>query len=72
MHGQQFRCLVCGELNRVQLTYVSEQTDADVEFASPSLTMRRPACLAELAWERFRRDERDDLATLSPIYLHTR
>jgi hypothetical protein len=33
--------------------------------------MRRPACLAELAWERFARGESDDLASLSPIYLHT-
>jgi hypothetical protein len=34
--------------------------------------MRRPACLAELAWERFQHDESDDLAELTPIYLHTR
>jgi hypothetical protein len=34
--------------------------------------MRRPACLAELAWARFLRGEGDDLATLSPVYLHTR
>jgi tRNA threonylcarbamoyladenosine biosynthesis protein TsaB len=66
------RCLVCGELTRAQIDYAAGHTDADVEFSSPSLSMRRPACLAELAWERFQRDESDDLATLSPLYLHTR
>jgi tRNA threonylcarbamoyladenosine biosynthesis protein TsaB len=66
------RCLVCGELNRAQIDYASEHTDADVEFASPALSVRRPACLAGLAWKRFQRGESDELATLSPIYLHAR
>ena len=63
------RCLVCGELNKEQVAYVSERTEADVVFATPSQTMRRPACLAELAWQRFEHGEQDDLTTLSPIYL---
>jgi tRNA threonylcarbamoyladenosine biosynthesis protein TsaB len=62
--------LICGELNREEMIYISEHTDIDVVFASPSQSMRRPACLAELAWQRFQRGERDELATLSPIYLH--
>ncbi len=66
------RCLVCGELSRDEIAYISERAEADVAFATPSHAMRRPACLAELAWERWQRGERDDLATLSPIYLHTR
>jgi tRNA threonylcarbamoyladenosine biosynthesis protein TsaB len=65
------RCLVCGELSRRELDRLVASADADVAVASPSLAMRRPACLAELAWKRFESDESDDLATLSPVYLHT-
>ena len=65
------RCLVCGELSAVERDYLAEQCEANLVFASPSLTMRRPACLAELGWERFENGEADDLATLTPIYLHT-
>jgi tRNA threonylcarbamoyladenosine biosynthesis protein TsaB len=65
------RCIVCGELTRRQVIHVSSQTEAEVTFAQPSQTMRRPACLAELAWRRFQRGQREDLTTLSPVYLHT-
>lgn len=65
------RALVCGELTRQEIIYVTEHIDADVLFAKPSQSMRRPANLAELGWQRFSRGQRDDLATLSPIYLHT-
>ena len=65
------RCLVCGELRRKEIEYISERTDTDVRFATPSQSVRRPACLAELAWQRFEIGDSDDLATLSPIYLHT-
>jgi tRNA threonylcarbamoyladenosine biosynthesis protein TsaB len=64
------RCLICGELDRQDIDYISEHTEADVIFATPSQATRRPACLAELAWQRFERGEQDDLATLSPIYIH--
>ena len=64
------RCLVCGELSQREIAYLAGHTAADVVFATPSQATRRPACLAELAWQRFERGEQDDLATLSPIYLH--
>ena len=64
------RCLICGELGRTEIDYIAEQTEQDVVFATPSQSMRRPACLAELAWRRFENDESDDLATLAPIYIH--
>lgn len=66
------RCLLCGELSRSEIARLVAAAEADVVVASPSLSMRRPACLAELAWKRFERGESDDLATLSPVYLHTR
>jgi len=65
------RCLVCGELSQVEQTYLATESEADLAFASPALAVRRPACLAELGWERFQNGEADDLATLSPTYLHT-
>jgi hypothetical protein len=37
----------------------------------PALATRRPAAVAELAWQRLRRDECDDLATLAPLYITT-
>jgi tRNA threonylcarbamoyladenosine biosynthesis protein TsaB len=63
------RILVCGELDKNEIAYLAEHAEADVAFASPSQTTRRPACLAELAWQKFTSGEQDDLATLSPIYL---
>jgi tRNA threonylcarbamoyladenosine biosynthesis protein TsaB len=66
------RCLLCGELRQNEIARLVAATEADVLVASPSLSMRRPACLAELAWKRFKDGESDDLAALSPVYLHTR
>ena len=64
------RSLVCGELSKEQIAHIAENTEEDVQFAIASQTTRRPACLAELAWRRFERGDSDDLATLSPIYIH--
>lgn len=64
------RCLICGELSRDEIDYIAEHNEQDIVFATPSQTVRRPACLAELAWRRFERGESDDLATLSPVYIH--
>jgi tRNA threonylcarbamoyladenosine biosynthesis protein TsaB len=64
------RCLICGELDDKEVAQITERTDQDIVIASPSKAMRRPACLAELAWHRFVRGDSDELATLSPIYIH--
>jgi tRNA threonylcarbamoyladenosine biosynthesis protein TsaB len=64
------RCLVCGELRQGEIDAIIDRTEQDVVFAIPSQSMRRPACLAELAWRRFIDGESDDLAGLSPIYIH--
>lgn len=42
----------------------------NVLLASPASAQRRPAVLAELAWERMAAGELDDPLTLAPIYLH--
>lgn len=65
------RTLVCGELSKEEMTYLSKQTQADLVFATPSQTMRRPACLAELGWQKYKRGEQDDLSSLAPIYLNS-
>jgi tRNA threonylcarbamoyladenosine biosynthesis protein TsaB len=64
------RCLVTGELSQRESDYIADHTDQDVKFSIPSQSMRRPSCVAELAWRRFSRGESDDLAALSPIYVH--
>jgi tRNA threonylcarbamoyladenosine biosynthesis protein TsaB len=64
------RCLVTGELSQRETEYIADHTDDDVKFTIPSQSMRRPSCIAELAWRRFARGESDDLSTLSPIYIH--
>jgi tRNA threonylcarbamoyladenosine biosynthesis protein TsaB len=61
--------LVCGELDeevrrRLQRKY------KNVVLTSPASSIRRPAFLAELAWQRWRAGDIDDPKTLSPIYLH--
>lgn len=35
----------------------------------PSRSVRRAGCLAELAWERFRKGDVDDAAALAPVYM---
>jgi tRNA threonylcarbamoyladenosine biosynthesis protein TsaB len=37
---------------------------------SPAASLRRAGYLAEMGWQRLERGERDNLATLSPIYLN--
>ena len=42
-----------------------------VRLVLPSMCVRRPAILAELAWTRWRSGKVDEAASLAPIYLHT-
>lgn len=61
--------LIAGELDRAARARLRRRKNA--RLLSPALGMRRPALLAERAWLRYRQGERDDPATLAPIYLHT-
>ena len=61
--------MVCGEFTSEDRHLLEESQN--VQLASPALSVRRPAVLAELAWERWQAGEVDDEATLAPIYLHT-
>jgi len=41
-----------------------------IETASPTMALRSPKYLAELAWKRWKDGAVDDILNLSPIYLH--
>ncbi len=61
--------LVCGELDPIQRAALARKKK-NVILASPALSVRRPAYLAELAWERWQAGKTDDVVSLAPIYLH--
>lgn len=61
-------CLLTGEL-----TGEIRKAAAEHELLSavrPTLAMRSPKYLAELAWERWQAGDLDDVLTLKPFYLH--
>jgi tRNA threonylcarbamoyladenosine biosynthesis protein TsaB len=60
---------ICGELDEAARRLLVRKR-VNVQLASPALCVRRPAVLAELAWQRFQDGQMDNPATLSPIYLH--
>jgi tRNA threonylcarbamoyladenosine biosynthesis protein TsaB len=62
--------LVCGELNAADRQILARKRK-NVILASPAQSLRRPAYLAELAWQRWQIGEVDDVVSLSPIYLRT-
>jgi tRNA threonylcarbamoyladenosine biosynthesis protein TsaB len=61
--------LVCGELTEEDRRTLGRRY-RNVRMASPARSLRRPACLAEIAWKRYLAGKADDPATLAPIYLH--
>jgi tRNA threonylcarbamoyladenosine biosynthesis protein TsaB len=62
--------LVCGELNAADRQILARKRK-NVILASPAQSLRRPAFLAELAWQRWQTGEVDEVVSLSPIYLRT-
>jgi tRNA threonylcarbamoyladenosine biosynthesis protein TsaB len=69
--AEQFKqpTLVCGELDAEQRAALARKKK-NVILANPALSVRRPAYLAELAWNRWQSGETDDVISLAPIYLH--
>jgi tRNA threonylcarbamoyladenosine biosynthesis protein TsaB len=65
--------MVCGELTSEERVYL-EANQENAVLASPAFSLRRPAFLAELAWQRLKRVKSDDwrtsVRTLTPVYLH--
>lgn len=62
--------LFAGEVLPESVAVLRERLGERARLLLPAEAIRRAGYLAELAWERLRRGERDDLATLAPIYLH--
>lgn len=60
---------VVGEMSASERQVLSRRRKNAI-MASPAQSLRRPSFLAELAWERWRAGQVDDVVSLSPIYLH--
>jgi len=61
--------VVSGEFSADERQQLSH--NENIRLATPSLSVRRPAILAELAWTRWDAGNVDNPASLAPIYLHT-
>ncbi|HVM71430.1 MAG TPA: tRNA (adenosine(37)-N6)-threonylcarbamoyltransferase complex dimerization subunit type 1 TsaB [Anaerolineales bacterium] len=61
--------IVCGELSADDRQRLLREF-ANVTLASPAQCVRRPALLAELAWQKWQAGHADQAATLAPIYIH--
>ena len=61
--------IVCGELTPDERRRLARKR-INVKLASPAYCVRRPALLAELAWNRWKAGYEEDAAALAPIYLH--
>lgn len=62
------RTQIAGELSQ-EAWQILENLPGAV-LASPVQSLRNPASLALLAWDKWQKGEGDDPSTLSPIYLH--
>lgn len=61
--------LVVGEMSATERQVLSRRRKNAV-MVSPARSFRRPSFLAELAWDRWKAGQADDVISLSPIYLH--
>jgi tRNA threonylcarbamoyladenosine biosynthesis protein TsaB len=60
---------ICGELSAEDRQSLGRKFK-NVLLASPAQCVRRPAILAEIAWNRWQAGKTDAAASLAPIYLH--
>jgi tRNA threonylcarbamoyladenosine biosynthesis protein TsaB len=61
--------IVCGELTGDDRQRLARKFK-NVVLASPAQCVRRPAILAEIAWQKWQAGKVDTAASLAPIYLH--
>jgi len=62
--------IVCGELHAEEQQRLRRKR-VNIVLPAAYNSVRRPAILAGLAWDRWKAGRADDLASLAPIYLHT-
>ncbi len=65
----QHPTLAVGELTAEERQRLARKRK-NILLASPAQSVRRPAVLAELAWNRWQAGHVDEAASLAPIYLH--
>jgi tRNA threonylcarbamoyladenosine biosynthesis protein TsaB len=63
------KTFICGEFDAEERQTLSRKYKNAV-LASPAQCVRHPAWMAELAWNRLQKGEKDEPVSLSPIYLH--
>lgn len=68
-HHIQTPTIVCGELTGEERQRL-QRKHKNIVLPSPAQCLRRPAVLAELAWERWQAGKIETLASIAPIYLH--
>lgn len=61
--------LFCGDIDGQVRETLRAELGEQALFPSPVANARRPAYLADLAWERLQAGDTDDVAALEPIYL---
>jgi tRNA threonylcarbamoyladenosine biosynthesis protein TsaB len=61
---------IAGELMPADREQLAALTKGRAVLLPPALSFRRPGCLAEIGWSRYAAGERDEPASLKPIYLH--
>ncbi len=61
--------IFCGEIDARDCELIRERLGTKATVATPAASLRRAAHLAELGWDRLKRGDSDDVASLSPIYL---
>ena len=61
--------LVVGEISASERQILARRRKNAI-LASPAQSLRRPSYLAEIAWERWRAGQVDEVISLAPIYLH--
>jgi tRNA threonylcarbamoyladenosine biosynthesis protein TsaB len=61
--------LICGELDTLDRKTLARRWK-NVTLVEPALCVRRPAYLAQLAYQRWQAGDTDDPAAIAPTYLH--
>lgn len=61
--------VICGEITSDDRQILSRKWK-NAMVTSPAVSVRHPAMLGELGWQRWEAGQRDDPVALSPIYLH--
>jgi tRNA threonylcarbamoyladenosine biosynthesis protein TsaB len=69
--GVKERMLFAGEIDQALREAIVERLDTAAVLSPPAMQLRRAGYLAELGWARLQRGERDDPASLAPVYVHT-